>query len=105
MCDRVVRKPFDILEDPTYSGQTSIVFKFVPLLAKDDLHVVDEAVMAEYVNCAIEEEDMKAKKIKSEMAKVDDEISEMDKIMRKIPKQEFRDQNGYRMFDCRPDRV
>lgn len=91
---RVHRKVEDILEDPTFQGQTVLLLKHVPLRAVDDYTEVGAEELDAYVNFAIAEEDPMAKKIVKKLEKVQKDVEDLVKVIKKIPKQVMRAADG-----------
>ena len=90
----VIRLPVDIMDDPTYDGQTCFLLKYVPLKAKDDQSIVDAEVIKEYILFAISEVDQVAQRIRADIRKIEKDIVEIEKTIKRIPKQEIRDVSG-----------
>ncbi len=90
----VLRKPEDIRDDPHYGGETEVLLKFVPLKCIDEKTVVDSDTLREWVIYAIVEEDPYAQKYFDHIERLNERLADIDKQLRKVPKIEFRDEQG-----------
>ena len=91
---QIIRGSVDVLKDPTYQGQTSFVMKFVPNMAKDGITPVTATTLREYIFYAIAEEDPKSLAIQKSLGDIQKEITEISKVIKRIPKQEIRDHDN-----------
>ena len=91
---RIFRPVEDILEDPTFQGQTVLLLKNVPLNAVDNETPVTEVELKAYMNFAVAEEDPIAKKIEKKIEKAKADVDEVVKVIKKIPKQVMRSAEG-----------
>lgn len=91
---QILRSPEDILKDATFQGQTSVFLKFVPNHAVDGRTPVTTDVLKEFIWYSITEIDPRAIEIRKSISRIEDEIAEIAKIMKRIPKQELLDNDG-----------
>jgi len=96
---QVKRTPFDIRDDPTYEGQVVFSISQVPLKAKDEETVVNEATLREWLVFAITEEDPHSKPLFAKLQPVRDIIAEIDKKIKGITKMKFFEEDGKPMSD------
>ena len=91
---KVRRIPFDICTDPRYDGQKVFVMSRVPLRTKDEQSEVLADTLKEYLLYALMEVDPYSKPFYDRMAKIKEEIKAIDEKIKKVPKMEFKDQDG-----------
>jgi len=91
---KVRRLPDDIYKDARFEGQAVFTMSRVPLMAKDDMTLVDGDTIKEYLICALLEVDPYSKPFYENIEKIKDEIKEVDKRIKAIPKIQFTTENG-----------
>ena len=90
----ILRKPEDIREDARYEGQTTIMVTWVPIKCRDEVTLVDESALREWILFAAVEEDDGLLVYYEDIDKINKVIGEIDKHMKKIPQLEFVDDDG-----------
>jgi hypothetical protein len=100
---QLLRSPEDLLQDPTYQGQTSLFLKYVPDLAIDGITPVTISDLKEFIWYSISEIDPTAQEIRKSLGRIDDELTEIAKIIKRIPKQELLDDNGKPLSEADAD--
>ena len=91
---KVRRIPFDIAKEARYEGQKVFVMSRVPLRTKDESTEVIADTLKEYLLYALMEVDPYSIPFYNRMAKIKEEIKAIDDKIKKVPKMEFRDQDG-----------
>jgi len=91
---QVKRFPSDVRTDPKYEGQTIFMITQVPVKAKDEMTVVDQITMREWLMAALLEEDPYSKPLQAKLQPVRDLIKEIDKKIKGIAKIVFYDDDG-----------
>lgn len=94
---QVKRTAFDIRTDPKYEGQTSFTILNVPLKAKDEMTLVDEAVIREWILYGVLEEDLFYQSSIVDIAKTKGVLKEIDKRVKSVSKMEFVNPDGSKM--------
>ena len=90
----VRRVPKDIHKNKRFEGQSVFMISRVPLRSKDEETKVDRAAIKEYLICALLEVDPSSKPFYENIEKIKDEIKEVDKRIKSIPKIAFTKENG-----------
>ena len=93
------RYPYDVRQDLKFEGQSIFTISQVPLKAKDEETVFDDAALREWFVCAIVEEDPHSKPLFAKIQPVKDIIAEIDKKIKGISKMKFFDENGKELDD------
>jgi hypothetical protein len=91
---QLLRSPDDISSNPTYQGQTSVFLKYIPNLANDGVTPVTINELKEFIWYSISEIDPTAQEIRKSITKINEEIVEITRVIKRIPKQELLDNDG-----------
>lgn len=94
LAPEILRKPEDIRNDLRFNGDTEVIIKFVPLKCIDEVTLVDDITIREWIIFAIVEEDPYAQHYFHDIQRLHEKIEDVDKNLKRIPKLEFRDEQG-----------
>jgi hypothetical protein len=90
----VRRMPEDIAKDPRFEGQMCFMISRVPLKCKDESTIVDAPTIKEWLIFALLEVDPYSKPFYGNIEKIKEEIKEIDKRIKQIPKIVFTNEQG-----------
>jgi hypothetical protein len=91
---KIIRPLEDVNDDPTYQGQSMLIFQGVPLKTVNGETTVDSTAIREYIMQAITEVDPTITKIQQQIHDIEKEITDIAKKMKKVSQQVFYKTDG-----------
>ena len=91
---KIKRDNYDILEHTNYEGQIVFQLSRVPLKCKDELTVVNESILREWILFAIAEEDPHSRPFYKKIEDTNTAIKAIEKKIKGVAKMQFFEANG-----------